>query len=221
MDFLIHNLIDKSKASYLIKNIEKDQTSWESGKKTAGSHAAESKNNLQLNRNSKISKENGNLIIKAITDDQLIKSFAIPRKIHGVMFTKTASAQGYGMHIDNAYMRSGRSDLSFTLFLNDPSEYDGGELAIQTLQETKKIKLPQGHIVIYPSTNLHAVEEVTSGMRIVCVGWIQSYVANNEDRKDLFGLDAGARKLLAEHGRSPEIDLIFQSYSNLLRRLGD
>lgn len=125
------------------------------------------------------------------------------------------------MHIDNAYMSSGRSDLSFTLFLSDPKDYEGGELAIQTLQETKRIKLPQGHIVIYPSTSIHSVEEVRSGNRFVCVGWIHSYVSSNEDRKSLFNLDAGARAILSKHGRTPEVDLLFQSYSNLLRSLGD
>ena len=89
------------------------------------------------------------------------------------------------------------------------------------MQDTKQIKLSQGEIIIYPSTSLHSVAKVNSGKRIVCVGWIQSYIKNNDDRNSLFGLDAGARKLLADHGRSAELDLIFQSYSNLLRRLGD
>ena len=204
-----------------IDRILRDKSLWESGKKTAGSHAALVKNNLQLNRNTQIARDNSEIISNAIRSDQLIKSFTLPRKVHGLMFTNTSSGQGYGSHVDNAYMSSGRSDLSFTLFLNDPNEYEGGELSIQTMQEQKQIKLPQGHIVIYPSSNLHAVEQVKSGERIVCVGWIQSYVKNNEDRSSLFALDAGAKKLLADHGRSPELDLIFQSYSNLLRRLGD
>ena len=85
----------------------------------------------------------------------------------------------------------------------------------------EKIKLSAGEIIIYPSTQLHSVAEVINGERFVCVGWIQSYVQNNEDRNFLFGLEAGAKGLLAKHGRSEELDLIFQSYSNLLRRLGD
>ncbi|KGG14963.1 MULTISPECIES: Fe2+-dependent dioxygenase [unclassified Prochlorococcus] len=221
MDFLVHKLIGKAEAAKCLESIESDQMSWESGKRTAGTHAAELKDNLQLNRNSKIAIENVEIIRKAITSDQLIKSFSLPRKIHGVMFTKTSENQGYGIHIDNPYMSSGRSDLSFTLFLNDPEEYEGGELSIHTLQEVKKFKLAQGHLVIYPSTSLHSVEQVKSGQRVVCVGWIQSYVSNNDDRTLLFGLDAGAKGLLAKHGRSAELDLVFQSYSNLLRRLGD
>jgi len=221
MDLLIHKLIDENKAKSCIKSILEDDSFWVNGKQTAGSHAAEVKDNLQLRRDSKVSIENSNFISHQITSNQLIKSFSLPRKIHGVMFTQTSPGQGYGAHVDNAYMSSGRSDLSFTLFLSDPKDYEGGELSIQTMQETKNIKLPQGHIVIYPSTSIHSVEKVQSGKRIVCVGWIQSYVNSHEDRELLFGLDAGARGLLAKHGRSPDIDLVFQSYSNLLRRLGD
>ena len=137
------------------------------------------------------------------------------------MFTRMLTGQGYGDHVDNPYMSTGRSDLSFTLFLSDPTEYEGGELCIQTLQENKKIKLQAGSIIIYPSTSLHSVEEVKEGERLVCIGWIQSYISNNEDRNLLFGLESGAKSLLAEHGRSPSLDLVYQAYSNLLRRLGD
>ena len=137
------------------------------------------------------------------------------------MFTKSLPGNGYGMHVDNPYMPSGRSDLSFTLFLNEPENYEGGSLCIQTINETKQIKLSAGEMIIYPSTKLHSVSQVEKGERFVCVGWIQSYVQNNEDRSFLFGLDAGAKGLLAKHGRSDELDLIFQAYSNLLRRLGD
>ena len=137
------------------------------------------------------------------------------------MFSRTGVDQGYGMHVDNAYMRTGRTDLSFTIFLSDPESYKGGSLIIQTIQKSEKIKLPAGHILIYPSTSLHAVEKVTHGERLVSIGWIQSHIKSSEDRTILFGLDAGAKGLLAKHGRSDELDLIFQAYSNLLRRLGN
>ena len=220
MELLKQKLIDKASANIILREITKDQSLWLDGKKTAGKFAAEVKDNLQLDKSSHVSIENSNLIIKAITSDQLIKSFSLPRKVHGVMFTQTSAGQGYGMHIDNAYMSSGRSDLSFTLFLNDPNEYEGGELAIQTMQSIERIKLPQGYILLYPSTSLHSVEEVKVGTRHVCVGWIQSYICNSEDRNLLFGLDAGAKGILAKYGRSPELDLIFQAYGNLQRRLG-
>ena len=221
MEYLTLPLIEKSEALQILQKLKAEKSSWEDGKKTAGTHASKIKNNLQLDKKSKLSKDIQDLIIKKIISNPLLKSFTLPSLIHGVMFTKSLSGNGYGSHIDNPYMPSGRSDLSFTLFLNEPKEYQGGELCIQTINKTEKIKLPAGEIIIYPSTQLHSVEEVKNGERYVCVGWIQSYVQNNEDRNFLFGLDAGAKGLLSKHGRSEELDLIFQAYSNLLRRLGD
>ena len=221
MEYLTHSLLNESEALNIVKELQAEKSSWQDGKKTAGSHAAKIKNNFQLDKNSKISKKIKNLVVEKIISDALIKSFTLPCLIHGVMLTKSLEGNGYGMHIDNPYMPSGRSDLSFTLFLNDPEDYEGGSLCIQTINETKQIKLSAGEMIIYPSTQLHSVSQVKKGERFVCVGWIQSYVQNNEDRNFLFGLDAGAKGLLAKHGRSDELDLIFQAYSNLLRRLGD
>ncbi len=222
MEYLTHSLLDKSEALEIIQKLKGEKSSsWEDGKKSAGSHAAKLKNNFQLDKRSKTSNEIKDLVISKIISNPLIKSFTLPSLIHSVMFSKSLPGNGYGMHVDNPYMPSGRSDLSFTLFLNEGESYEGGNLCIQTINETKQIKLSAGEIIIYPSTKLHSVSQVTKGVRFVCVGWIQSYVQNNEDREFLFGLDAGAKGLLAKHGRSDELDLIFQAYSNLLRRLGD
>ena len=127
----------------------------------------------------------------------------------------------YGRHIDNPFMSSGRSDLSFTISLNEKTAYEGGELLIEEINEEKEFKLGLGEIIIYPSTYLHSVREIKNGERLVCVGWIESYVKSIEEREYLFDLDAGARGLLAKNGRSDELDLIFKSYSNLLRLLGN
>tara|TARA_B100000965_G_scaffold190245_1_gene158806 strand:- start:13 stop:678 length:666 start_codon:yes stop_codon:yes gene_type:complete len=221
MEYLTHSLLDKSEALEISKKLKAENSSWQDGKKTAGSLAAKIKNNFQLDKSSKVSKEIKELVVTKIISNPLIKSFTLPSLIHGVMFTKSLPGNGYGMHVDNPYMPSGRSDLSFTLFLNEPESYQGGNLCIQTINETKNIKLSAGEMIIYPSTKLHSVSQVEKGERFVCVGWIQSYVQSNEDRNFLFGLDAGAKGLLAKHGRSDELDLIFQAYSNLLRRLGD
>ena len=221
MEYLTHSLLTKSEALEITQKLKAETSSWQDGKKTAGSLAAKIKNNFQLDKRSKISTEIKDLVVTKIISNPLIKSFTLPSLIHGVMFTKSLPGNGYGMHVDNPYMPSGRSDLSFTLFLNEPENYEGGSLCIQTINETKEIKLSAGEMIIYPSTKLHSVSQVKKGERFVCVGWIQSYVQNNEDRSFLFGLDAGAKGLLAKHGRSDELDLIFQSYSNLLRRLGD
>ena len=221
MNYLTQQLLNAEEINLIKKDLEDETQNWEDGGKTAGSHASIVKNNLQLNRNSEVSKKYSQLVNKKILSNQLIKSFSIPKRIHGIMFTKSSKNMHYGRHIDNPYMSSGRSDLSFTLSLTNKDSYEGGELIIETLNSEEKFKLNAGQIIIYPSSYLHAVSKVNSGNRLVCVGWIESYVRSIEEREYLFDLDAGARSLLTKHGRSDELDLIFKSYSNLLRVMGD
>ena len=221
MNYLTHQLLNPEEINILNKNLFLKDLPWEDGKKTAGNHAAKVKDNLQLDKSSNISKKYTELIEKKILKNVLIKSFALPKKIHGTMFTKSLKGMKYGRHIDNAFMSNGRADLSFTIFLNEKDKYSGGELLIEGLNSEEKFKLNSGGIIIYPSTYLHSVQEVINGERIVAVGWIESYIKSIEEREYLFDLDAGARTLLAKHGRSDELDLIFKSYSNLLRTLGD
>ncbi len=221
MNYLTQQLLNAEEIHLIKKDLEDENQNWEDGKNTAGSHAAFVKNNLQLNRNSEVSKKYSQIINKKILSNQLIKSFTLPKRIHGIMFTKSSTNMLYGRHIDNPYMSSGRSDLSFTLSLTNKDSYKGGELIIETLNSEEKFKLDAGQIIIYPSSYLHEVSEVNSGNRLVCVGWIESYVRSIEEREYLFDLDAGARSLLRKHGRSDELDLIFKSYSNLLRVMGD
>ena len=221
MNFLTFPLLDNEEIKTLKANLFSMESDWEDGKKTAGSLASKVKNNLQLNRNSDSSKKNASCIVKKLLTNSLIKSFALPKKIHGIMFTKSSKGMKYGRHIDNAYMSSGRADLSFSIFLNKKNSYGGGELVIENINAENKFKLNEGEIIIYPSTYLHSVEEITKGERLVCVGWIESYVKSIEEREYLFDLDAGARGLLAKYGRSDELDLIYKSYSNLLRVLGN
>ena len=221
MNFLTYKLLNTEEIKALRANLDSKNLPWEDGKKTAGNHASLVKNNLQLNRESEISKRLSEQIRKKILNNNLIKSFSLPKIIHGTMFTKLSSGMKYGRHIDNAYMSSGRADLSFTIFLSDKDTYNGGELLIENLNTEKKFKLNPGEIIIYPSTYLHSVNEVVSGERIAFIGWIESYVKSIEEREYLFDLDAGAKSLLSKHGRSDELDLVFKSYSNLLRVLGD
>ena len=220
MNYLTHQILDSKELEILTKELNKEDLSWEDGKKTAGKHAAKEKNNLQLRRESDLSQKFSALIIKKILSNDLIKSFALPKKIHGTIFSKSKSGMKYGRHIDNAYMSSGRADLSFTIFLSCKDNYEGGALSIESFNSEKKFKLDAGEIIIYPSTYLHSVDEVIAGERLVFIGWIESYVKSIEEREYLFDLDAAARSLLSKYGRSEEVDLIFKSYSNLLRRLG-
>ena len=221
MNYLTCPLLCDEEIQILKDNLSSFDSDWEDGKKTAGSLASKVKNNLQLNRNSDVSKKNTDFIVKKLLTNTLIKSFALPRKIHGIMFTKSSVGMKYGRHVDNAYMSSGRADLSFSIFLNKKNSYEGGDLVIENINTENKFKLNQGEIIIYPSTYLHSVDEISNGERLVCVGWIESYVKSIEEREYLFDIDAGARGMLAKYGRSDELDLIFKSYSNLLRVLGN
>ena len=119
MNYLTHQLLNEEEIEILNNNIKKQNNLWEDGKKTAGSHASKVKNNLQLNRNSEVSKKYSQLINKKILANSLIKSFSLPKIIHGTMFTKSSLNMGYGRHIDNPFMSSGRSDLSFTISLTN------------------------------------------------------------------------------------------------------
>ena len=221
MNYLTCQLLIQEEIEVIIKNLNKEKTLWEDGKKTAGSYASKVKNNLQLNRESETSIKLSHLIRKKILLSPLIKSFALPKIIHGIMFTKSLKNMQYGRHIDNPFMSSGRADLSFTISLTDKNTYEGGELIIEEMNSEKEFKLNAGEIIVYPSTYLHSVKEIKNGERLVCVGWIESYVKSIEEREYLFDLDAGAKGLLAKNGRSDELDLIFKSYSNLLRLLGN
>jgi len=221
MNYLITPLLNDKEIQIFKNKLNNENEDWQDGKKTAGSHAAKVKNNLQLKRECETSQSLSKIITNKILSNPLIKSFSLPKKIHGIMFTKSREGMQYGRHIDNAFMSSGRADLSFTIFINEKDSYQGGELIVENLNSEKSFKLNSGEIIIYPSTYLHSVKEINFGERLVCVGWMESYIKSIEEREYLFDIDAGARSLLSKHGRSDELDLIFKSYSNLLRRLSN
>ena len=221
MNYLICPLLNDEDIQIFKSNLNKENEDWQDGKKTAGSYAAKVKNNLQLKRGCDSSKSLSKFITTKILSNQLIKSFSLPKNIHGIMFTKSREGMKYGRHIDNAFMSSGRADLSFTIFISEKDSYQGGELIVENINSESSFKLNSGEIIIYPSTYLHSVKEIKKGERLVCVGWIESYIKSIEEREYLFDIDAGARSLLSKHGRSDDLDLIFKSYSNLLRRLGN
>ena len=123
MNYLTYQILNSEELEILRKELNKEDLSWEDGKKTAGKHAARVKNNLQLRKDSDLSKKYSGLIIKKILSNDLIKSFALPKKVHGTIFSKSLSGMKYGRHIDNAYMSTGRADLSFTIFLNCKYKY--------------------------------------------------------------------------------------------------
>ena len=178
MNYLTHQLLNAEEINFIKKELEKKiYQDWEDGKKTAGSHASMVKNNLQLNRNSEVSKKFSQLIKKKILSNELIKSFALPKRIHGIMFTKSSKNMKYGDILIIHICLLGDQIYLLLFFLTNKDFYEGGELLIETMNSEEKFKLKcWRNNNLYPSTYLHSVEEVINGERLVCVGWIESYV---------------------------------------------
>ena len=221
MDHLVRPLLAQDEIDSIDKQLSAPDLPWRDGRLTAGEQAASVKKNHQLDPDSPVAIHVASQVSEALNADPLIKSFALIRKVHSVLISRCCSGEGYGWHVDNPFSRYGRRDLSFTVFLSETSTYQGGVLQLQTGQNGDDFRCSAGEVIVYPSSLLHCVTPVTEGTRYACVGWIESYVKSVEDRALLFNLDAGARGLLAKHGRSDELDLIFQTYSNAVRRLSD
>ena len=196
------------------------QAKFVDGKLTAGWHAKLVKDNQQLAQ-STISKAHKQIVTTALKRNQLFQAIARPRVIHSVLFSRYTQGMAYGRHIDNALMGGDqffRSDLSFTVFLNHPTDYTGGELVMETADSETSYKLQAGSAIVYPSTTLHRVEAVTQGERLVAVGWVQSLIRNGEKREILFDLETVKRSLFAQEGKTNEFDLVTKSIANLMRQ---
>ena len=219
MDYLSVALLSEQQSEALKAQLSTPDLPWKDGRLTAGRHAVESKQNAQLDPTSSMTERLTRLVQERLLGHELIKSYGLIRRVHSVLVSRFRNGDHYGWHVDNPFSKYGRRDLSFTLFLSHEDEYTGGSLVLQALHDQSEIRLPAGHVVIYPSTALHCVTPVTSGERFACVGWIESYVQSSDDRALLFNLESAAKGLLARHGRSEELDLVFQVYANALRRL--
>jgi PKHD-type hydroxylase len=195
---------------------------WRDGRETAGAVAAAVKRNLQGAMDSVTGRALQDELSRLIDDHAVIKAAAQPRRFSPLLISKTGVGGHYGAHVDNALMGKGaqrlRTDLSFTLFLTPPGEYEGGELVIHAAGMTQELKGEAGHLVLYPSGSIHEVKPVTRGERIVCVGWIESLVADQAQREMLFDLEnlrtALRQKLPAQ---SAELLTLDKTIANLLR----
>ena len=197
---------------------------WIAGQSSAGGQAVTQKNNLQLAQDSDIAKTLQQRILQAVQSDPLFFSAALPLKLFNPLFNcYSGDANHYGPHIDGAILHSKqnsqrvRTDLSCTVFLNDPEDYDGGELIVHDTYGTKSIKLPAGSAVLYPGTSLHEVRPVTHGQRLASFFWIESMVRSDEQRRLLFDLDMNLLKLRQQLGETPECTALTGTYHNLLR----
>ena len=203
-----------------------DAASWEDGRSTAGAQSALVKKNEQLPPNSDVARTLGNRVLSALAANPLFISAAIPLRIFPPLFNRYASADGhhFGIHVDNAVrgdhltgMRI-RTDLSVTLFLSEPNEYDGGELVVEDYYGSHEVKLPAGHLVLYPASSLHMVTPVTRGVRVASFFWLQSMIRDAHARSLIFDLDTTIQGLVERLSRNdPETVKLTGIYHNLIR----
>ncbi|WP_157216678.1 Fe2+-dependent dioxygenase [Flavisphingomonas formosensis] len=201
-----------------------DAAEWIDGNVTSGHQSALAKRNEQLPEDSQAAREAGNLVLDALGRSPTFIAAALPLRVFPPLFNRYGGGQEFGTHVDNAIrIRRGsdfriRSDLSATLFLADPDSYDGGELTIDGHFGKQTVKLPAGHLILYPSTSLHYVTPVTRGLRVASFFWIQSMVRGADQRSILFDLDLAIQRIAAERGQGDaEIIRLTGVYHNLLR----
>lgn len=196
---------------------------WTDGRVTAGAQAAQVKNNLQLTEEHPVARELGDIILRKLARNPLFTSAALPLKVFPPLFNKYEGGGNFGMHIDTAVRYTSlpphrvRTDISATLFLAEPAEYDGGELTVEDTYGVHKVKLPAGHMILYPATSLHAVTPVTRGARIASFFWIQSMVREDAKRQMLFDMDSAIQRInrdMPDHSSAVQLTGV---YHNLLR----
>ncbi|MGY4478531.1 Fe2+-dependent dioxygenase [Bradyrhizobium sp. USDA 3364] len=203
-----------------------DASDWEDGRSTAGAASAMVKRNEQLPPDSEVARQLGNRILSALSASPRFISAAIPLRIFPPLFNRYAASDGhhFGLHVDNAVRGDRltglriRTDLSVTLFLSEPEDYDGGELVIEDLYGSHEIKLPAGDLVLYPASSLHLVTPVTRGARVASFFWLQSMVRDAHARSLIFDLDTAIQALVERLGRDdPETVKLTGIYHNLIR----
>lgn len=205
-----------------------DAAGWIDGRSTAGAQAIKTKENLQLDTSDPLAIHLGQVITQALSANPLFLSAALPQRVLPPMFNKYTGGGTFGTHVDNAIRyipgtgQKMRTDLSATLFFSDPDEYEGGVLTIEDTYGTQEVKLPAGHMILYPSTSLHRVTPVTSGARISSFFWIQSMVRDDTRRGLLFDLDCSIQRLsqeLGEHAAAEQSAVQLTGvYHNLIRQ---
>ena len=196
------------------------QSDFVDGKLSAGKHAQARKNNQELASKQDTLDALNNVVMTQLVQHPIYLQTAMPAKICAPIYARYTSGMEYGGHIDDPIMgpvnARYRSDISISVFLNSPGEYEGGELCIHSSRDSTDIKLPAGHAVLYPSTSYHSVKKVTSGERLVAVTWVQSYIRRADQREILVQLDQ-ARQSLAPAADNPAFKQIDLCYANLFR----
>lgn len=199
---------------------------WVDGRVTAGEQSARAKHNLQIPEESATARELGELILGALGRNPAFVSAALPLRVFPPLFNRYEPGMAFGTHVDNAIRFAGnvrfRTDVSATLFLSDPAEYEGGELIVEDAYGEHAVKLPAGDMILYPATSLHRVAPVTRGARWASFLWAQSMVRSDERRTLLWDLDQAIQKLSVKVGQADaEVVSLTGSYHNLLRMWAD
>jgi len=220
---VIENLLDGAEVADL--RVRLNVAAWQDGAETAGTRSVAVKQNLQLGVTDSLARELGNVILARLGRNPLFVSASLAEKIFPPVFNLYQDGGHYGCHVDSALMRvpqadiTIRSDISGTLFLTDPADYEGGELVIESEYGAQEVKLAAGDMVLYPSNSLHQVNPVTKGQRICAITWIQSAVPDNAARTMLFDMDQSIQSLSRQHGKTDaDVDRLIHVYHNLLRR---
>lgn len=204
-----------------------DAADWVDGRVTAGHQSARVKYNHQLPETHPVAEEVGDVILTALQRHPLFVAAALPLRVFPPLFNRYEVGESFGSHVDNSIRQIGssghriRTDLSATLFLSAPGEYDGGELLVEDTYGVHSVKLPVGHMVLYPASSLHHVRSVTRGARIAAFFWIQSLVRDDGERTLLFDLDAAIQRLNRDHPQHESAIQLTGVYHNLLRRWAD
>lgn len=219
----IPQVFTKAEVSTLRERL--DAGPWADGNATSGHQSATAKRNLQLPEASAEAIEVGQLVLQALNANPMFVSAALPHSIFPPLFNRYEGGGEFGLHVDNAIRQRGRdglrirSDLSATLFLSDPEDYDGGELIIEEMYGAQAVKFSAGDMVLYPSKSLHRVTPVTRGARVSSFFWLQSLVRDDADRETLFRLDVAIQRVSADKGpKDPAVLELTAVYHNLLRR---
>jgi PKHD-type hydroxylase len=196
---------------------------WNDGRATAGPQAAQVKHNLQLSEEHPVARELGEIVLRKLARNALFTSATVPLKVFPPLFNRYEDGAHFGTHIDTAVRYTGlaphrvRTDVSATLFLSAPEEYDGGELTVEDTFGVHRAKLPAGHMVLYPASSLHAVTPVTRGARIAAFFWVQSMIRDDARRALLFDMDSAIQKLNRDLPPHPAFVQLTGVYHNLLR----
>jgi PKHD-type hydroxylase len=197
---------------------------WVDGRVTAGHQSARAKDNRQIPEDHPAARQIGEMILASLQRNPLFISAALPLRVFPPLFNSYEGGHSFGNHVDNAIRQvkgsglSVRTDLSATLFLADPEEYDGGELVVEDTYGVHSVKLPAGHMVLYPASSLHNVTPVTRGTRLASFFWLQSMIRDDGERTLLFDLDTAIQRLSVDMPDHPSVVQLTAVYHNLLRR---